>query len=276
MAATPTASALMAELDRHRIAMPERRLTDARGFVWRWRDNGRERPVLLLLPGAGGSGDAAFRLADALNRDLRVITITYPSDASADELADGLADLMGHLHCTSAHVWASSYAAWWIQAFAMRHPELPSGLWLGNGLLDGADVAGLPLFDLDRLLSQTAQQVQAAWVAAALQRPPGDLRDLLLEMLSHSLTPEELRSRFIRVASAPAIPVRASVLTCPVVVAHCEDDPIIRAPTHERSRMAWGGACHVLLPAGGHYPHVTHIDLLLPPMREWLQISRQP
>lgn len=264
---------LLSDLQRHRQVWPERAWTDARGHAWRWRDSGVDAPLLLLLPGAGGSADVAFRLADALAGERRVVSITYPGEADCNELADGLDGLVDALGGGRVHVWASSYGAWWVQAFAMRHPARLAGLWLGNGFIDGADVQGLALFARQWLESSSAEQVQAGWLDATRQRPAGGLRDLLLEMIGHSLAPQELHARLRRVASARQIAVQPQRLGCPVVVAHCEDDAIIRAPTRVRCRQAWPGALHLLLPAGGHYPHVTHLPLLLAPMRSWLQAA---
>lgn len=267
------AADLLGDLQRHRQAWPERAWTDARGHAWRWRDSGGAAPLLLLLPGAGGSADVAFALADALAGERRVVSITCPAAADCDALADGLAGLIDTLGGQQAHVWASSYGAWWAQAFAMRHPQRLSGLWLGNGFIDGDDLRGLALFDRQWLESGSAEQVQAGWIDAARQRPEGGLRDLLLEMIGHSLAPQELHARLLRVASARRIAVQPDRLDCPVVVAHCEDDAIIRASTRARCRQAWPDARHLLLPAGGHYPHVTHLPLLLAPLRAWLQAT---
>src|SRR5262249_40133054 len=154
---------------------PLREHTDSQGHAWRYRDNQNSAPPLLLLPGALGNGDVAWRIAEALASEARVITVHYPSGLSPDTLAEGLHSLFTRLALGPAAVWGSSYGAWWAQAFARRYPEAVRALWLGNTFVDGADVAASPLFNAAWLQASTGQDVVARWHEVTASRPDGEL-----------------------------------------------------------------------------------------------------
>ncbi|HYF19462.1 MAG TPA: alpha/beta hydrolase [Ramlibacter sp.] len=251
--------------------LPQRHFTDAAGHAWAWRDNLRPAPAIVLLPGALGNGDMAFRMADGLSDAMRTLSITYPSGLPADVLAAGLAALLDHLALDTVAVWGSSYGAWWSQAFAASHPERVTALWLGNMPLDGGAVAGHPLFAADWLERSTADDVAAAWQEALLRQAPTELRALQLWMLEHGLPAAALRARLLQVANAPVLPVPAGVER--MAVADCENDGVIAAAQRERVHQRYPRADHLRLPSGGHYPHVTRAPDVLAALRAWLDLS---
>lgn len=281
----------MDSLTAHQARWPERSVVDARGWRWSWREAGhaagheaarasnRPLPPLLLLPGAAGTGDVAWKLAEAFGEPRRVITVTYPSGAAPQELAEGLVELLDRLAIERAAIWTSSYAAWWIQDFADRSAARLAGLWLGNGFVDGQAVAALPLFNREWLDATPAPSVRQAWVEATRQRPAGELRALLLRMLERELPADALRARLIEVARArpihPATPTSLGLPPGALVVAHCADDAVIGAVARQRVQAAWPEATHLLFEDGGHYPHVTHTTSLIPAMQAWLDNSNR-
>lgn len=247
---------------------PLREHTDARGHVWRYRDNLNDAPPLVLLPGALGNGDVAWRIAEALAPQARVVTVHYPSGPSATDLADGLHALLTRLALAPVAVWGSSYGAWWAQAFAHRYPDAVRALWLGNTFVDGADVAASPLFNAGWLQGSTGQEVVARWHEVTAARPDSELRRLQLHMLHHGLPAEDFRQRLIQVSTATALPAPATPER--VTLCDCEDDGIISPAVRERVQQRYPRAARVLLPAGGHYPHVLQTDALLPHLQRWL------
>lgn len=244
-----------------------RSFTDGSPAVWRFTDNGRALPALVLLPGALGDASSAWRLAEAFGEERRVIAVTYPGGCDAPALADGLAALLQSLGTGPCAVWGSSYGAWWAQAFARRHPALVEALWLGNTFVDGADVAGSPLFDAAWLDEASSLDVQARWHQALAARPDDALRAVQLHLLHHTLPPAQLHGRLRQVAHAPALAPAAAART---VVSDCADDPTLRPEVRERVRARYPGARHVALAAGGHYPHIVAAHPLVQALRTWL------
>lgn len=261
-------------LRRHQSRWPERSFTDTRGLVWNYRRavhvDVHNAPELVLLPGALGNGDMGWKIIDGLGRLIRATSVTYPAGVAPECLAAGLKELLDYLGIDEISLWGSSYGAWWAQAFAAGHPHRTRALWLGNTLVDGGDVADLAQFSLGRLRSQVGNQVVADWEATLAARPESELRNLQLWMLACGLPAEAFRQRLMQVALASSLPPPVNIAN--VVICDCEDDPLIGPATRDQVRARYPAARHLTLPVGGHYPHVTHIDLLLPQLRQWLGI----
>lgn len=248
-------------------AWPLQHWTDAGGWRWAWRDNGRAASCVALLPGALGNGDVAWKLAQGLGEEHRVLTIHYPSGATPEALSAGLHGLLQHLKVSQVALWGSSYGAWWAQLFAHEHGADLRALWLGNTLTDGADVADSPLFHAQWLQASSAQQVLERWHQATVSRPDSELRQLQLYMLHHGLPAEDFRQRLLQVANATTQPAQTSVAS--VVLSGCADDAIITPAVIARLQARYPAAQVLGWPSGGHYPHVTQVQDLLPALRQW-------
>ena len=253
-------------------ARPLHEWADASGQRWAWRDSGAAAPGVALLPGALGNGDVAWKIAQALERDFRVLTIHYPSGVGPVRLSQGLHELLGHLRAGPVALWGSSYGAWWAQQFALQHGADLRALWLGNTFTDGADVAGSPLFDAQWLQAASAAEVVERWHAATIARPDSELRQLQLYMLHHGLPAEAFRQRLQQVAQAPALPVGVDIPR--LVLSGCADDAIITPAVSARLRARYPGAQVVALDTGGHYPHVTEAETLVPQLRRWASVRQ--
>ena len=248
-----------------------RSFIDSQSLAWNYRDSVGTGPTVVLLPGALGSGDVAWKLADAISEDCRSIAVTYPSGYSVAELANGLDELLDFLVIDSVYIWASSYAAWWAPAFASKFPSRLRGLWLSNTFIDGDDVKNIPLFNLEWLNSSTSEQVVLTWLAFVKSRPTSELKDLQIHMLLHGLTAEQFHNRLKRVATAVAIPPVLNVSN--LVVCECDDDTLMNPITRARVRSAYPNARHVKMKSGGHYPHVVNIQEILPNFINWLGLD---
>jgi len=93
------------------------------GHVWRWLDTGGPGPAAVLLPGSVGDGGMFVSILAAMRSRARLVAVTYPALPEPERLADGLAQVMAHLGLASAVVAGSSFAAYWAQFFALRHPQ---------------------------------------------------------------------------------------------------------------------------------------------------------
>lgn len=246
------------------------RFTESDGTPWGYRDNARSttRSPLMLLPGALGNGDAAWRVAQAFDAEHRVVTVTYPGGRTPTQLAAGLAALMAHLGTGPIALWGSSYGAWWAWHFATDFPQHVAALWLGNAFVDGDDVKASPLFDAAWLDTATETEVIARWHAALAARPDDLLRTVQLHMLHHGLPAGAFHQRLRQVAHARAHLAPAGVAN--TVVCDCTDDPTISPAVRERVLALNPAARHLHLTSGGHYPHIVAAEPLIAAMSEWL------
>jgi maspardin len=227
------------------------------GQEWRWLDTQGDGPVTLLLPGSVGDGAMFVRTLLFIGQRMRLIAVTYPALSDPAQLADGLAAVADHLALSAHRVVSSSFSAYWSQFYALRHPSRVASLVLGNGFVDGTDLADNPMFDRQFVESVSAEALHAQWLDRVRSAPVAPLQQLQEVMLAERQSPANLHSRFLGVVRSqpcPSLALPAGAIT----VLDCDDDPLIPPHVRERLRRQYPDAHHLSLPTGGHYPHVLN------------------
>jgi pimeloyl-ACP methyl ester carboxylesterase len=146
--------ALASELAAFRASHPHQR-AEISGHSWTYIASGVGAEAIIILPGAHGLADAAFRYITALERHYRVITPDYPAQAlTLAELADGLVGLMDHEGIQQAHVLGGSFGALVAQALLQRHGERVLSVMLEHTLFPRRRIGVLilPLIVMARTL----------------------------------------------------------------------------------------------------------------------------
>lgn len=238
------------------------------GHEWRWLDTQADGPATILLPGSVGDSAMFVRTLLSLGQRLRLIAVTYPALSDPAQLADGLAAVVKHLELPPGRLVSSSFSAYWLQFYGLRHPQNVTSLVLGNGFVDGTDLASNPMFDREFVERISAQDLHAEWLTRVRAAPTAPLQQLQEIMLAERQSPVNLQARFlgvVRSQACPPLPLPDTAIT----VLDCDDDPLIPPNVRERLRQQYPGARHVSLPTGGHYPHVLnpqdYESLLIPP-----------
>ncbi|MCQ9617911.1 alpha/beta hydrolase [Paenalcaligenes niemegkensis] len=229
--------------------------TQCDGHEWDYLDTGGDGVPVLLLPGSVGDSAVFVKTLLSLGTQRRLIAITYPALADAHALAHGLAQLMDTLDLERAVVVGSSFAAYWIQFFALHYPERVAKLVLGNGFIEGSDLADNPLFDRETLEKIDAETLHAEWRERLIPLSHQPLQGYLLKLLSERQSPKNLHARLLGVARAEPCPP-LSLTDDRIVVIDCPDDPLIPAVAQKKLRQRYPGAQHVSFENGGHYPHL--------------------
>ena len=238
------------------------------GHEWRWLDTGAPGAATVLLPGSVGDAAMFVRTLLSLGERQRLIAVTYPALPDPVQLADGLAAVVKHLGLPPGRVVSSSFSAYWLQFYGLRHPQNVTSLVLGNGFVDGTDLAANPMFDRQFVETISAQDLHTEWLTRVRATPTAPLQQLQEVMLAERQSPINLQARFLGVVRSqvcPPLPLPDSAIT----VLDCDDDPLIPPQVRERLRRQYPGARHVSLATGGHYPHVlnpqAYEDLLTHP-----------
>ena len=230
------------------------------GHDWRYLDTGGEGVPVLLLPGSVGDSAVFVKTLANVGTQGRLIAITYPALADANELAHGLEQLMVQLELDQAVVVGSSFAAYWIQFFALHYPQRVAKLVIGNGFVEGSDLAANPLFDRETIESTDPNTLHAEWVERLKPLAHQTLQGFLLKLLSERQSPENLHARLAGVVIAEPCPA-LSIDDSRVVIIDCPDDPLIPAAAQEKLRQRYPQAQHLSLANGGHYPHLLSPEL---------------
>jgi len=227
------------------------------GHTWRWLDTAAAGPSVVLLPGSVGDGAMFVKTLLSLGERLRLIAVTYPAIADPQQLAAGLKAVFDHLGLPPSVVVGSSFAAWWAQFFALRHPEQVRKLVMANGFTDAGDLAANPLFDPHWVGKVRPRELHETWASRIESAPASPLQQLQKLMLAERQSPDNLHARFRGVTRAQACPP-LPLDERDIMVLDCEDDPLIPAAARERLRDRYPGAQHVRLAQGGHYPHLLN------------------
>ena len=101
----------------------------------------RQRRPLVLLPGALGNGDAAWRIAQAFDADRRVIRVTLPRRPGPGRAGHRARRAAGTLETGPVALWGLPMARGGRKPSPPASPERVEALWSSNTFVDGADVA---------------------------------------------------------------------------------------------------------------------------------------
>jgi pimeloyl-ACP methyl ester carboxylesterase len=227
------------------------------GAHWSFLETEGDGPPIVLLPGSVGTCEVFFKQIAALGSRHRIVAVTYPGIGDPARLADGLAGLQQALGLEDALIAGSSFAAYWLQFFALRHPGRVRKLLLGNGFVEGTALRDHPLFAPSLVLERGPEEVQRIWYDRVSAAPASELREIQLDMLSGRQSADVLHSRLVSVISAAPCPP-PSVAAERIVVLDCADDPIITEPMRRAFRDRYPAATAITLPSGGHYPHILN------------------
>jgi len=115
-------SDLRRRLAAFRAAHPPRHAV-LHGTAWTYLAGGSGSRAVLILPGAAGRPDLAFRQITDLETEFRILAAFYPPLHSMTALVDDLAALLDHEGITQAHVLGGSYGGIVAQCFVRRHPQ---------------------------------------------------------------------------------------------------------------------------------------------------------
>jgi pimeloyl-ACP methyl ester carboxylesterase len=163
--------ALASEMAAFGASHPHQRAEIARR-TWTYIASGSGSEAIIILPGAHGLAEAAFRYIIALEPHYRVITPNYPAEVmTLVDMADGLASLMDHEGIQQAHVLGGSFGALVAQALLQRHPERVLSVMLEHALFPRRRVGVLilPLMVMARTLPTTVLHILLRLAVAPFQ-----------------------------------------------------------------------------------------------------------
>jgi pimeloyl-ACP methyl ester carboxylesterase len=132
------------------------------GQLWEVLIGGRGQ-ALLVLPGAGGIAEHAFKLIDRLERDFKVLAPSYPPAQTTAELVAGLVTILDQQGIERAHVLGGSFGGLLAQCLVRRHPDRVASLVLSHTTLPRRELATSIRWGV-RLL----RWIPAAWLQAIL------------------------------------------------------------------------------------------------------------
>lgn len=99
---------------------------------WTYFVAGQSDTTVLFLHGMGGSYDIWWQQINHFRKKYKVISVTYPSIKTLQELSDGLITILEKEKIQKVVVVGSSLGGYLAQYFAVKHPEKVIKVSLGN------------------------------------------------------------------------------------------------------------------------------------------------
>lgn len=250
---TPKASA-RADFTELREQFPEKSI-EVDGAVWRYMEGGDGDKVLVLLPGAQGTAEIHAEQLRTLSSRYRVISMWYPGIAYADQLADGLRNVLQRLGIAKIHLFGGSFGGYWAQVFAARHPQFVEKLFVATSFCDPSVLQkrGKSASEIEQTPAESIKQQRLDIVQ---QMPESPARASLLA-LTEKQEAENLKARVLGIAIARPVP-ELNLPAEKIVIIDCEDDTVIPVDVRQQVRDKYKGAKHYLLPKGGHFPALAY------------------
>jgi pimeloyl-ACP methyl ester carboxylesterase len=154
---------------RFRATHPPQHL-DLAKVRWEYLSGGRTGECLVILGGASGIGELAFRQLLAFEDRYRVLVPSYPAVGSMAELVAGIHGILSAERIGRVHLLGGSFGGLVAQCFVRRHPEQVASLILSHtGLPQAGRAAKLSL------LLKILPLIPASWLRLALGREASKL-----------------------------------------------------------------------------------------------------
>lgn len=118
-------------LTRFRATHPARELT-LNNIRWRYFSGGQHGPALLMLPGAIGKGEVAFRHILEFEPDYRVIAPDYPPVDTVERMLDGLIKILDAEKIETFTIIGGSVGGGLAQCMVRKYPERVTNLVLSH------------------------------------------------------------------------------------------------------------------------------------------------
>jgi pimeloyl-ACP methyl ester carboxylesterase len=228
------------------------------GAKWTLRDTDQdaERVPLVLLPGAGGTGDTFYRTIDGLRDTRRVISLSYPALADANDLAAGVLGALSEVGIETFDICGSSLGGYLAQLCALRQPARVRRCMFANTFYDARwlqhKIPREKLFatPAEEHLGTTLAQLRSAGEETAEK---ADFKRTMLELVGTEQTADMAKSALLAVLGATPLP-KVELPEGRIAVLDTRDDPVVDEATREAMRERYLPSKHFRLGTGGHYP----------------------
>lgn len=256
-ATRPAGAASLEDIQR-RFPILDLRVGDAQ---WSVRDTAPSGGVpLVLLPGAGGTGDVFYRVMDAMAGARRLISVTYPALDDARSLASGIWDVLTALDVPEADLLGSSLGGYLAQSCTLLQPQRIRRAMFANTFYDSAwlRVRIPPQEWQDTPADVLMERTLAGWRAfpedSASQQ---DLKQTMLALVGTHQTADMAKSALLAVLRAPVLP-KVTLPKRSLALLDADDDPVVDADTRVQMRERYADHAQYRLPSGGHYPSLLN------------------
>jgi pimeloyl-ACP methyl ester carboxylesterase len=251
----------VASLQAFRAAHPPQYM-DVDGVAWEYVAFGAGDETILFLHGMTGAYDIWWNQMEALQKDYRVISVTYPAVDSLAGLSKGVLSILDAEGADQVNVVGTSLGGYLTQYLVANHPERITRAVFSN------------TFPPNDLIAEKNKNIGAAlpylpeWVVIDVLRGsfsdsvyPASGNDeltlaFLMEIGAGRMSKAQVVGRFhcvIDPFTAPDI----KALGMPVLIIEADNDPLVESALREQLKATYPTATVWTLSKVGHFPYLN-------------------
>ena len=233
-----------------------------KGVEWQYYDSGGDKETILFLHGMGGAYDIWFQQLDALQSDFRVISVTYPTVNSLDNLAGGILDILDREQIDKVNVIGSSLGGYLTQFLLARYPERLNKVIIGNSFppnklykqKNGGKGKVLPYLPEWLILKFFKANVAQNVVPASENSPL--VKAYLLEQASGLMSKQQFIGRF-RCVIQEFVPAAADKIKSKILIIESDNDPLVPEVLRDSLKLAYPNAKVHTFHNTGHFTYLN-------------------
>lgn len=230
------------------------------GVRWKYLMGGKKGAALLILPGAIGRGEAAFRHILELEDDYQVVVPDYPLIPTVERLLSGLASLLDSEQMTTVTVIGGSMGGGLAQCLVRKYPHRIDKLILSHTGVPNPERARMSNLGMNvlRLLPMWMIRKALKWEISRLLSTAKDEKPFwqaYFKELAAGLSKEELISMYQRAIDLERrytfAPGDLAGWTGRILILESDNDSIIKAPERAALKALYPQAqVHTFIGAG--------------------------
>jgi len=227
---------------------------------WTYFVAGQSDTTVLFLHGMGGSYDIWWQQLNHFRKKYKVISVTYPSIKTLQELSDGLITILEKEKIQKVVVVGSSLGGYLAQYFAVKHPEKVIKVSLGNTFAPNTEnkaknetlvkvMQWLP----EWLVIKTIRgKYNKEVIPAANNHPVTDA--FLNELLGTEVNREIFTNRYYCVVDTFTAKINSNI---PIQIIETSNDPLVSKNLREALKANYPQAKVVSLGNIGHFGYLN-------------------
>jgi maspardin len=231
---------------------------EAAGASWKFRDTDPkgDRIPLVMLPGAGATGDVFYRAIEGLRDTRRIVSVSYPALDDVRNLSSGLLSALSTAGIGTFDLFGSSIGGYLAQACALQAPERVRRCMFANTFYDSSWLQrkvsreGLLATPAQEHLAHSIRQLHAVGEETPEK---ANFKQTMLALVGPEQTADMAKCTLLAVLGAPVL----STVQLPaeaMALLDTQDDPVVDEPTRAAMRERYRDSVQFRLATGGHYP----------------------
>lgn len=219
-------------------------------------DQDARRVPLVMLPGAGGTGDTFYRAIDALRERRRVVSVSYPAVDDVNDLASGLLVVLARAGIDRFDLFGSSLGGYLAQLCALQEPSRVRRVMFANTFHDASWLQ--QKIPRDGLRAKPAVDHLAGTLTQLRTLPEdtpekADFKRTMLHLVGTDQTADMAKAALLAVLGAEPV-AKVDLPASKLAVLDADDDPVVDGPTRDAMRKRYAASAQFRLTTGGHYP----------------------